>query len=135
MRKFKASTSAFTLIEVLVALFIFVISFVALSANATYILKYQRINEERQQALLKAGFLLNRLMSLDYSSTCLTVGSHNCANDDGTCCGDYKGSDDLSWTIVDGPDSGITKRVSVVVNFRYQNYQGNVQLSSIKGEW
>ena len=126
----------FTLVEVLISLFIFVISFVALTANAMYVYKYQRVNEERQQAIFKANFILNYLMGLDFANSCLSIGSHNCSSDDGTCCTDqYKGSANIAWMVEDGPDSGITKKISVVVNFKYQDYRGNVQLTSIKGAW
>ncbi len=130
------SIHGFTLVEVLVALFIFVLSFVALSANAMNVFKYQRINEERFQSLLKANFVMQNLMAKSFSDSCLSIGNHSCANDNGSCCGiNFKGDNSISWQVLDGPDTSITKKLIVNVQFQYQDYQGNLSIISIKGEW
>ncbi len=129
------SKRSFTIVEVLVALFLFLITVAALTANSIYVTKYQKINEEREKAIVKAQVVLNRLMSLAYNNTCLNIGSFSCANDNGSCCGTYQGDNSITWTVSDGPDSNITKQIVVQVSFSYQDYSGSVKLTSIKGDW
>ena len=129
------SKKSFTIVEVLVAMFLFLITVVALTANSIYVTKYQKINEEREKAIVKAQVILNRLMSLSYNNSCLNIGSFSCINDDGSCCGTYKGDNSITWNVSDGPDSNITKKIVVQVSFSYQDYSGSVKFTSIKGDW
>ncbi len=122
-----------SLVEILVALFIFVIALVGISGNALYIIKFQKINEKREEALLKAETVLNNLITLSYNSTCL-ASNGSCSTDNGTCCGIFAGDSNISWNILED-STNASKEVTVTVSFSYQDYNSDIELSSIKGDW
>ncbi len=122
-----------SLVEILVALFIFAIALVGISSNALYIIKFQKINEKREEALSKAETVLNNLMSLSYDDTCLSING-SCSEDNGTCCGIYAGDNNISWTILED-SANASKEITVRVSFSYQDYSSYIELSSIRGDW
>ncbi|WP_022854184.1 type IV pilus modification PilV family protein [Thermodesulfatator atlanticus] len=126
-------TDGFTLVESLVALVIFLIAIAAFSSHAISLFKYQKINEERQKALAKAEYILNNLLAEGFSDDCLSVGNHSCTSNS-DCCGGYGEDPAISWNVSYGPDN-YTKKISVTVNFSYQDYAASVNLVSLRGDW
>ncbi|WP_457567796.1 type IV pilus modification PilV family protein [Desulfurobacterium sp.] len=127
--------AGFTLIETLVAMAIFTIAILGIGMLIIFNIKFSKINREREAALYKANKVLENLAGLNYTSTCLNIGTDlTCDNDPDTCCDGFKGDPNIEWIVTAGPDPN-TKSIKVISNFSYQNYHGNVTLEYIKGNW
>ena len=127
--------SGFTIIEVIVAMAIFAIAILGIGALLLFNIKYSKINEEREIALYKANKVLEHLISLNYTDSCLAIGTDDtCENDTGSCCDGFAGDENIRW-IVNSGTSPDTKEITVIATFTYQNYTGNVTLNYVKGNW
>ncbi|OMH41340.1 type IV pilus modification PilV family protein [Desulfurobacterium indicum] len=125
----------FTLIETLIAMAIFTIAMLGIGMLIIFNIKYSKINQEREAALYKANKVLEHLVSLNYTDSCLTVGiDETCNNDPDTCCDGFSGDANIEWIVENGVDPN-TKKIKVISSFSYQNYHGNVTLEYIKGNW
>ena len=125
----------FTIIEAVVAMAIFAIAILGIGALLVFNIKYSKINEEREVALYKANKVLEHLISLNYTDSCLTIGTDaTCENDTGLCCDGFAGDKNMRW-IVNSGTSPDTKKIAVIATFNYQNYTGNITLNYIKGNW
>ncbi|WP_456395365.1 type IV pilus modification PilV family protein [Desulfurobacterium sp.] len=125
----------FTIVEALVAMAIFAIAILGIGMLIIFNIKYAQINQKREAALYKANKVLENLASLNYTSTCLTIGTDKtCNNDPDNCCDGFTGDSNIEWKVTSGPDPN-TKEITVTCRFSYQNYNGNVTLQYIKGNW
>ncbi|SMP14236.1 N-terminal methylation motif-containing protein [Desulfurobacterium pacificum] len=122
----------FTVIEVLVAMVIMMISVLALTLALIYAIKFSKLNLLREQALYKAEKLVNYLVSLPYTDTCLQAGTYNCSS--GTsCCDGFAGDRQVSYSVSDNGSD--LKKIEVNVEFSYGSYNATVHLERLKGNW
>lgn len=125
----------FSIIEVLVALAIFSIAILGIGATILYNIKFAKINKFRELACYKADRLLNYLSSLPYTNPCLDIGNRTCETDTGACCNGLAGDPEVSYSVENlGADIDI-KKISVTVKFKSGDYEGEVSLEQIKGNW
>jgi len=123
-----------SLVELVVAVAIILISVLALTYLLAYTLKYSELNSQRQEALYKAESVLNHLTTLDFSNSCLSPGTHPCETDTSGCCGDYSGDSSVVYEVVDVNSD--LKDISVVVTYgESTGERGSVKIERLKGNW
>ncbi|RLG68502.1 hypothetical protein DRN93_02660 [archaeon] len=123
----------FSLVEVMVALAVLAIVVLGVEAMLIHQIRFSKVNTLREEALFKASKVLENLMSKDFTDACLSLGSHSCADDGGACCLEYAGDSSLSWEVTTDADS--TKKIAVTAIFSFRSYQGEIGISSLKGDW
>ena len=130
-----------SIIEILIALAIFSIAILGIGKLTFQAVKFSRVNELKEKAIYKAEKLLNYLVSLNYTDSCLDNSTEKeccqngiCSNE--TCCRGLICTDE-NFTIrysVNEADTDI-KKISVKVEFRIGNQTYEVSLEQLKGNW
>jgi type II secretory pathway pseudopilin PulG len=129
----KPKEKAFTILEVVIAMAILMLLLIGVLPVLMMGSKYEKINAAREMAVYRAENLLNYLSSFSFSNACLTSGTHPCKSDPGTCCQDFAGSDNLTYIVTD--IDADTKQIEVISKFTVGDYEGNVTVRRLKGNW
>ena len=119
----------FSLIEILISLALFAIFIMAFIPFFIVNLKHSTENLHREQAIYTADKLLNHLAALDFSNPCLSEGNHTCESDNGTCCGDLAGHENLSYEVIKESDN--LKKIRVLSQFSGKG----ITIERLKGNW
>jgi len=131
----------FSVVEILIALTIFLIAVLGIGRLTFYTVKAGRINELKEEAIYSAERVLNHLISLSYTNSCLTESNctplcenRNCVNEN--CCNDSL-CEDWEFRITYSVNSSSTgiKKITVNATFKVGNTFHSIKLEQLKGDW